>query len=497
MSVSGPAAASRTNTYEANTFDHAINLIDTTKSRVEPDRSSGESAAPSPSDAPSGQRGTRGALREELARRKYAKWQEDKPKKDDDVAAASDEENKNAKDDVTVRTARLRDKIPFRSKKGKIVAEDKDGHAIDILYENQRGSFFCGIPLYSAKSLLNLDPGPWQTSNFKDSAVNITNAQVPDPSWAWAWKSWYVDMSHDVDEEGWEYSFSFQKGFAWHGSHPWFHSFVRRRRWLRKRVKIHPSKGYGKRGSAKDAHILTADYFTIHAKRDSSRGSSADRATNNHSSYLSGHGDISDSDTDIGEISDIAALMAILRKARVDREKIAAVKNFIDHGGDELYYLRDRMSDIMAVLIYQTSRQHLQAHLRQILEDAAKKHELHEGGEDSKSEASKRTVDYLRNAVDAADEHINDLEYWSDLRAKTTNSDPIHGSKIAVHDPAAGNVEEIEKKTREESGEVQNEIRGIPEDAGISEEPGIRWDKGLDDVHSTGPNAPSKGKGKA
>ena len=498
MAVSGLIATSRTNTHEEAKFDHAIKLIDTTKPEAEPDRNAEESATLAPTDAPLDRRGTRGTLREELARRKYAKWQEDKPKNGDDPAATSDEESKNGKDGVTLRTSRLRDKIPFRSRKGEVVAENKDGYAIDILYENQRGSFLCGIPLYSAKSLLNLDPGPWQTSTFTDSAVNITNAQVPDPSWTWAWKSWYVDMSHDVDEEGWEYSFSFQKGFAWHGSHPWFHSFVRRRRWLRKRIKIHPSKGYGKKGSARDAHMLTADYFTIHAKRDTSRGSSADRATNNHSSYVSSTGNYGDdSDIEIGEISDIAALMTVLRKARVDREKIAAVKNFIDHGGDELYYLCDRMSDIMAVLIYQTSRQHLQAHLRQILDEATKELEGHEGGEDSEAEASKRKVGNLRKAVNAADEHVNDLEYWSDLRAKTTNSNPPHGGKNTAQDATAGNVEEIEKKTREESGEVGNEIRGIPEDAGISEEPGIRWDKGQDDVHDTGPSAQAKGKGRA
>jgi hypothetical protein len=37
-----------------------------------------------------------------------------------------------------------------------------------------------------------------------------------------------------VDEEGWEYSFFF-RGFVWHGTSPWFHSFVRRRRWIRLR----------------------------------------------------------------------------------------------------------------------------------------------------------------------------------------------------------------------------------------------------------------------
>ena len=113
---------------------------------------------------------------------------------------------------------------------------------INVLYENQRGSFFCGIPLYSSNSLLNFDPAGWQTSPFQDSPMNITNSQLPDPSWEWVWRTWYVDMSYDVDEEGWQYSLSFRTGIAWHGNHPWFHSFVRWRRWLRKRVKGPPAQ---------------------------------------------------------------------------------------------------------------------------------------------------------------------------------------------------------------------------------------------------------------
>ena len=500
MSISGLAAASRTSTHAAEQFDHAINLIDATKPRIEPDAAAEEFSASVSTETPLGRQRTKGTLREELIRRKYAKWQEDKSKNVEDPGVPIDGGSKNGKDDVTTRAGRLRDKIPFRSRKGETVSKEKEGYVIDILYENQRGSFLCGIPLYSAKSLLNFDPAPWQTSNFTDSAVNITNAQVPDPSWAWAWRSWYVDMSHDVDEEGWEYSFSFQEGFAWHGSHPWFHSFVRRRRWLRKRIKAHRLNPRETKGSDKDAHMLNADYFTIHANRDLSRDSSADRTTNHHSSYLGSAGDHdnrSDSNMDFGEISDIAALMAVLKKARVDREKIAAVKNFLDHGGDELFYLGDRMSDIMAFLIYPTSRQQLQAHIRQMLEDTIKRQDGHEGGEESDIEASERKVDNLRRAAAAAGEHDNNLEYWSDQRAKLSNRNPAYGDLDQAPDSTAENVGMIEQKAGEESVEVENEIKGIPTGAGISEEPGIKWDTTEDEVHRTAPSAEEKGKGKA
>jgi len=108
---------------------------------------------------------------------------------------------------------------------------------LDVLYENQRGMYLFGKPMYSGKALFPKEAAPWADERYKRTLVNITNAQVPDPSWEWAWKVWYVDMSRDVDEEGWEYSLYFN-GFSWHATSPWFHSFVRRRRWIRLRKRI-------------------------------------------------------------------------------------------------------------------------------------------------------------------------------------------------------------------------------------------------------------------
>jgi hypothetical protein len=200
-----------------------------------------------------------------------------------------------------------------------------DSH-IDVLYENQRGWFVFGIPLFSSKALWNfkIDPAPWVDSKFRPSAVDITNAQVPDPSWRWDWKSWYVDMSMDVDEEGWQYSLLF-KGSAWHGNHPWFHCFVRRRRWLRKRTKQRlPPKS---KETARDR--LFGDTFSIGTTlaRSSTFGAlSAEEAS------------VDD------EIRDVASLMVKLKKASVDREKIAYIHKFVDTGGEELHYLAEQVS---------------------------------------------------------------------------------------------------------------------------------------------------------
>lgn len=213
---------------------------------------------------------------------------------------------------------------------------------LDILYENQRGTFFFGVPLYSHSSLLNFDPSAWMTQDKRDSAVNITNAQLPDPSWEWAWRAWYVDMSGDVDEQGWQYAFSFGSS-QWHGTHPWFHSFVRRRRWVRLRTKI-PEKYPRGRTDYERSHMLNEDYFTIHSLRVRSRDQSVAGLSRVESGFLSRVSTKMDEKVHLEEIGDIPSLMYELKLASIDREKIDALKKFVQDGGEELYYLNDKVS---------------------------------------------------------------------------------------------------------------------------------------------------------
>jgi len=338
------------------------------------------------------QKWTQGSLREELARRKYRKYQEGRYSSDalgsEDLQASSSRqggssESADPKADnlerrttaqATLERGRRRVKNLIKQKKGQ-TRRDEDVE-IDILFENQRGAFFFGIPLFSSNSLLNFDPTAWETpvithtapdtkprdalkpekhkkwekkmdsaklqATLHPSAVNITNAQLPSPLWEWSWPRWYVDMSGDVDEEGWSYSFAFWKPSAsWHGTHPWFHSFVRRRRWLRKRVrKHHRSPTEGKTGP-KDAHRLNAEYFTIHSSRDRSPDSSIGTST----IKSEGFGVTSEDEAvldDLEDIKDLATLMMRLKRAKVDRQKIVAVRGFVEHGeAGELGLLKD------------------------------------------------------------------------------------------------------------------------------------------------------------
>lgn len=217
---------------------------------------------------------------------------------------------------------------------------------LDILYENQRGSFVFGIPLYSQSSLLNFDPSPWMTQDRRESPVNITNAQLPDPSWEWSWRTWYVDMSGDVDEQGWQYSFSFSSS-QWHGTHPWFHSWVRRRRWVRLRHKV-PERRLRGRSEFEQAHMLTEDYFTIHSSKIRSREHSTTGLSRVESGVLSRVDTKVDEETHLEEIGDIPALMHALKLASIDREKIDALRKFVEEGGEEIYYLNDKVSQYLA-----------------------------------------------------------------------------------------------------------------------------------------------------
>ena len=516
MSLKNFVAPTRAHGITADQYDHAINLVDTTKpptelssSPAEPELAVQESVRRN-SDGTLNRRWTKGTLREELARRKYAKYQE----RDEEIKGMDSIVNSDAlgDDDDTakiangrkrsIREGRFRDRIPFRSKKLTKVKKQQD-YEVDILYENQRGAFFCGIPLYSSKSLLNFDPFGWQTAAFQDSPVDITNAQVPDPTWAWVWKCWYVDMSHDVDEEGWEYSFSFRQGFSWHGNHPWFHSFVRRRRWLRKRVKVHPRASQGGNDVKNGPHMLNPDYFTIHSARADSRASSADRSAGNQSSYLSSIQLEDDSEGEDGEISNILALMKALKQAMVDRKKTEAITNFLNHGGDDLYYLSDRMHDIMGMFLYQTSRQQLVSTLQGALETSTERLQEQQSDGTSDAEDERHKVDSLLKAVQSAEQHVKDLEYWSDT--KTVEGEELRGeTDTSVKDSKGpGNrdintsgIDAQDQRDDDNGSTVDPEIKGIPEDAGIDKVPSINWE-----IHGDEPDAPVrstwKGKKKA
>lgn len=502
-------AVTRVSTFDgtsADPYDHEISLIDSTEP---PDQDLPQPSSASVTSSKLSKVPSRAAVKDQLARRKYAKWQEGRLKTKSPAPASKESRGPKAasKQSEDVGQHPVTETVDFAGNhsldRGRKSVEKRrieskhlkhQVHEIDILYENQRGSFFCGIPLYSHSSLLPTDPSPWVNKHFHDSPVNITNAQVPDPSWEWAWKTWYVDMSYDVDEEGWQYSFSFGRSFAWHGTHPWFHSFVRRRRWLRKRVKKDGAAGRDKPGSLNAAHHLTQDYFTIHSTRDRSPVSIVDGAgkTVRPASYISRSSAVDDQPPE--DIKDIASLLQSLKFAAVDREKIDVVKKFVDQAGEELFYLKDHIPDIMSFLVFQNSRTQLLSYLKGTANDARKHRQHHEDEKKPEGDAESRRIDNLLAAVDAANAQVGALEYWSDRKhvLKTADENALETRAIATI------FDEPPPKPKADDDPVK-EIKGISSEADLkgTKTPSIFHRSGHDKESTQQAGKEDKGKSKA
>lgn len=390
-------------------YDHEIGLTDHTKAQenrrppsspsTSEQRLSTELSASSSrqqSDVALRKHHTPQVLREEIVRRKYGKFQDRRRSK---RFTASSVREVNQEEDAT---DLIEDEARGRERPKKQDLES----AIDILYENQRGGFLCGHPLFSSSALGALDPAPWTNSANKTSGTGITDTQCPDPSWTWAWDKWSVNHTDEVDEDGWEYSFMFSKKFAWHGA-TWY-SCVRRRAWIRMRVKRHT--GY----KVEQAHMLTPDYFTIHQASDRDRSPTFTMQESNRYSSASFANRVMEVEILPEDITNITALMKALRLARIDRETMEAVESFIQHGGDDLYYLRDCMHDIMRTFIFQASRRLLLSHLLKTFNSAVDENAKIEGGDVDPTR--RRRLENLKAAVQHADEEVKLLEFWSDIK---------------------------------------------------------------------------------
>lgn len=257
--------------------------------------------------------------------------------------------------------------------------------AIDVLYENERGGFLCGLPLFSGAALGNLDPPPWTNELHKPSPTDIRTAQVPDPSWTWAWPSWRVnqDEAIETDKDGWEYSFMFSRWFSWHGPH-WYNSFVRRRAWIRRRVQ--QGAGWFDNGGV-DAQLLNPEYFTVtpqtHPRPTSRPNSRVSSMPNSRTPSVAGRSSAShrDEDRDDGwaaggsrelpppNVKTIDELMTRLQRSCIDRERLDAVNNYLDHDTDDLRRLHDHMHDIMSLFVFQASRRLLLTRLMEIRDE--------------------------------------------------------------------------------------------------------------------------------
>lgn len=215
-----------------------------------------------------------------------------------------------------------------------------------------------------------------------------------------------------MDEGGWEYSFAYSKKFSWHGP-KWWNSFVRRRAWIRKRAKK------SEEDISADMHLLNADYFMIRpASTKQSYGSLASSKAASKAPSMSQVSSVSGEPVALPDIQDMETLIRVLRKGRIDREKLEAVENYLENGLD-LEQLTEEMHNIMRIFVFQASRRLLLSHLMHIYDSATE--ELEKKSENDEGLESRREA--LRKAIKHADEEVRKLAYWSDVKQMAENGE--------------------------------------------------------------------------
>jgi hypothetical protein len=98
--------------------------------------------------------------------------------------------------------------------------------------------------------------------------------------------------------------------------------------------------------------MLTEDYFTIHSHKVRSRDQSTTGLSRVESGFLNRVDTKVDEETHLEEIGDIPTLMHALKLCSIDREKIDVLRKFIEEGGEEIYYLNDKVSQIITIALF-------------------------------------------------------------------------------------------------------------------------------------------------
>lgn len=257
---------------------------------------------------------------------------------------------------------------------------------------------------------------PTANEFHKPSLTDINTAVVPDPTWEWAWPEWRINRQESVDEFGWEYSFAFSSAFSWHGG-KWWNSFVRRRAWIRKRVKKHCDH------RPDEPHLLTSDYFSIRPASERARTTTASMISRVPSRASTTRASTIDFVEEEPDIHDLPTLMRRLRFSRIDREKREAVENYLEHAED-LANMEKEMHEIMGLFVFQASRRILLCHL------VAKYNEVTRDVERESTLALQRRKDALNASLTHADEEVRKLAYWSDIKHMVASGE----SRISLED---------------------------------------------------------------
>ncbi|KAF9168329.1 hypothetical protein DFQ27_007626 [Actinomortierella ambigua] len=245
--------------------------------------------------------------------------------------------------------------------------EPEGDFAYDFLYQHQRGAFLLGTPIFSAKSLLPVDPHEWTDAKFRSCGLDISNYELPDPSWEWVHRSWLVDMTGDVDEDGWEYAMTFH-GSPWHGSHEIFRSFSRRRRWLRLRKKKGITRGRpGQPPPREYNEEITPVVWTKADLSGNYLDSPSPFPPINYELPLETESPIGTSRANYTGLLKIGLpakalrvdLYKILKKGHSDRQKLAHLAEYVVRYPGDFEDIENRLDAYLSLLDYESSRREM------------------------------------------------------------------------------------------------------------------------------------------
>ncbi|KAK8069554.1 hypothetical protein PG994_006170 [Apiospora phragmitis] len=244
---------------------------------------------------------------------------------------------------------------------------------------HHQGGFLCGIPLFASAALGNLDPrpGPIPTISRVRPTSKLRNHRIR----------------------------------AGTGLDPAAH---------KERARLSSQRPY----------LLNPEYFTVEAaaaKHVSLRdGASSLLDSASRTSACGLHEEDAISEKKDVESTDM--LMALLGVSRIDREKLDAVQNYLEHAADNWLDLQNHMHEIMSIFVFQASRRLLLTRLMGIHDDAVRKLDEQKRTGKNKVEGHDESTDdqpdpdlevkvkNLAAAVTHADEEVRRLEYWSDVK---------------------------------------------------------------------------------
>lgn len=207
-------------------------------------------------------------------------------------------------------------------------AED---YVMEYQIESERGILVMGSRLFTENALMPLDPAHYSSLDGEALGSALTDYEIPDESWVWLWSRWYVDMTADVDDHGWCYSWRFRSRH-WRGHHRILRSFVRQRMWKRPRIK-----------RAALARLLAAQ------ERDPLRDAGAD-----------GPEDDALLDAAAEPFQQVRAeLLRALEPCRNDREKVDAILKYMEEHPGEADFFSQSRDFLMGTLMFPVSRKAL------------------------------------------------------------------------------------------------------------------------------------------